>query len=107
MKKNLLILTIGFTLGAALIGCNNSSDKFIGKWQDPTESASSFTIIKTDKGIELQSSGESSTIRVDVDGNKLMVDGTTLTLDEQGNELSMPGLFNSKIIFKKINTEQK
>lgn len=91
-----------------MVSCGNKSqDVFIGKWQDVNESSSYFTISKTDKGLALIASNESSPIDIQIDGNNIVVDGATLTFDEKDNQLSLPGLFDTKIIFKKVNTEQK
>lgn len=104
MKNYLVKIVGGLGIGLLLSSCgNNATNKFVGTWQEVNESASYFVISKTDKGLVLKSPGESSTISVTISGNDLIVDGTNLTLDEKNNELSMTGLFDKKIIFKKVN----
>ena len=111
MKINSLGSKMAAVLAVASIfisGCGDSSaQKVIGNWQDAAESTSSFVISKTESGLVLQAAGESATLAVAIKGNALTVGDTTLTFDEQKNELSMLGLFNQQIVFKKINGDQK
>lgn len=107
MKKIVLVSALIGAMGL-LSSCGKSAEnKFVGTWQDATDASSSFTINSSDKGLLLQANGESATLAVSAQGDSLNVDGATLTLDEQKQELSMPGLFDSKIIFKKVAGEQK
>lgn len=111
MKKTLITTTLLaalVTTGVFLTACGGNADKnFIGTWQDASDTTATFTISKSDKGLVLQTTGESATIAVEASGNNLTVDGTTLTFDEQKQEMSAPGLFDSKIVFKKVGGEQK
>lgn len=109
MKKISIVLAIvALTIVAVfLVACGNSDAKYIGTWQDATDATSTFTISKGDKGLVLQTSGESSAVEADASGDTLTVDGAKFSLDEQKQELSADGLFDSKIIFKKISGEQK
>ena len=90
-----------------LASCGKSDNKYIGTWQDASDSNATFTISNSDKGLLLQTSGESATLAVTAHDDSLTVDGATFTLDEQKQELSTPGLFDSKIVFKKVAGEQK
>ena len=109
MKKySIMIVVIALVAVAIfLVSCGKSDDKYIGAWQDTSDSSPAFTISKSDKGLVLQATGESATIEVSASGDSLSVDGTTFTFDEQKQELSAPGLFDSKITFKKAAGEQK
>lgn len=104
--KKLTLFLIG-CIFVLVAGCSdNPAKKFVGTWQDVTESSSSFVIVKTEQGLSLQAPGESS-VAVTINGNALTVGDTTLTLDEQKEQLSMSGLFNSQIVFKKVLGVQK
>ena len=111
MKKNSIAISLAAALmlvGISLTACGNSADKnFIGTWQDASDASATFVISKSDKGLVLQTTGESATIAVEANGNNLNVDGTNFTFDEQKQELSAPGLFDSKIVFKKVVGEPK
>lgn len=111
MKKNLIVMLLIIVLvviGVFLTACGNNVDKnFIGTWQDANDTSATFVISKSDKGLVLQTTGESSTLAVEVKDNNLNIDGTTFTFDEQKQELSAHGLFDSKIVFKKVSGEQK
>lgn len=108
MKKILLfIVTIVGTM-VFLTSCGKSSEsKYIGTWQDVTDPSAAFTISNSDKGLVLKASGESATLAVTAHDNSLAVDGVIFTLDEQKQELSVSGLFDSKIVFRKVAGEQK
>ena len=109
MKKYLIALAviIFIVLAVFLASCGKSDNKYIGTWQDASDSNATFTISNSDKGLLLQTSGESATLAVTAHDDSLTVDGATFTLDEQKQELSTPGLFDSKIVFKKVAGEQK
>lgn len=111
MKKNSMAISLAAVLmlvGVSLIACGNSADKnFIGTWQDTNDANATFVISKSDKGLVLQTTGESATLAVEANGTSLNVDGTNFTFDEQKQELSAPGLFDSKIVFNKVAGEQK
>ncbi|HRG63319.1 MAG TPA: hypothetical protein PLP75_09945 [Burkholderiales bacterium] len=105
MSKKLTLLLMSCVI--ILAACSdNSTKKFVGTWQDVTESSSSFVIVQAEQGLSLQAPGESS-VAVTINGNALTVGDTTLTLDEQKEQLSMSGLFNSQIVFKKVLGVQK
>ncbi len=104
--KKLTLFLIGCILVFAAGCSDNPAKKFVGTWQDVTESSSSFVIVQTEQGLSLQAPGESS-IAVTVNGDTLSVGDTTLTLDKQKELLSMPGLFNNRIEFKKVSGVQK
>lgn len=107
--KKISVLLLALTGGAVfLTACGQNADsKYIGKWADASDATTTFEITKSDKGLVLQKSDASGTIAVTAQGDSLTVDGATLTLDEQKQELSLPGLFDSKIVFKKVVGEQK
>lgn len=106
MKKISRIIALFLPL--FMVACNDSAnEKFVGTWQDASSSMPAFVISKTDKGLVLQSTGESSSIAVQVSDNTLTVVDTKLTLDEQKHELSMPGLFGDPIVFKKVSKGDK
>lgn len=111
MKKNSIVISLAaalMLLGISLTACGNNADKnFIGTWQDASDANATFVISKSDKGLVLQTTGESATLAVEANGNNLNVDGTSFTFDEQKQELLSPGLFDSKIVFKKVAGEQK
>lgn len=108
MRKILLMVVIALVVAFVVVGCRDSATKkFVGTWQDINDSTPAFVISQTDKGLVLQSSGESSSIAVQVNGNTLTVADTKLTLDEQKHELSMPGLFGDQIVFKKVSGGDK
>ena len=111
MKKNSIAISLAAALmlvGISLTACGNNADKnFIGTWQDASDANATFVISKSDQGLVLQTTGESATLAVEAKDNDLNVDGTSFTCDEQKQELSAPGLFDSKIVFKKVAGEQK
>lgn len=104
MKKMSFFIVAALLVAVALflISCGKSESKYLGKWQDANDASATFTISKSESGLTLQTSGESNMIPVVATGDNLTVDGTTFTLDEQKQELSTNGLFDSKIVFKKI-----
>jgi hypothetical protein len=92
----------------SVVGCEDkSTTNFVGTWQMTTESVPSFIINKTEDKLIFKTIGESSGVDVQVKDNDLIVDGTTFTYDEKQNQLSVPGLFNTKITFKKVGESQK
>lgn len=109
--KKLLLITTALSFGATILlsSCSDSksADNYVGSWAQVNESEPSFSITKTEQGLSLQASGESNSINVIASGNSLTVDGTTFSYDEQKQELSTPGLFDTQIVFKKLPTEQK
>lgn len=109
MKKMSFLIVIAILIAVAvfIISCGKSESGYLGKWQDANDPSATFTISKSDSGLTLQTSGESNTIAAVATGNNLVVDGTTFTLDEQKQELSTNGLFDSKIVFKKITEAGK
>lgn len=107
MKKTTIIAIIAVVVIAIfLVSCGKSDEKFVGKWVETNNPNSSFVISKSDKGLVIQT-GESTTIPAEAKGTTLTVDGSTFNLDEQKQELSVDGLFDSKIVFKKIASEAK
>ncbi len=111
MKKISLVFVAAYSLAIAttLTSCSDSksADNYVGSWAQVNESEPSFSITKTEQGLSLQAAGESNSINVTASGNSLTVDGTTFSYDEQKQELSTPGLFDTQIVFKKLPTEQK
>lgn len=110
MKRISIFVSVIILVGIMifLVSCAKSTEsKFVGTWQDINDANTSFTVSKSESGLLLQASGESDTIVVTIQGDNLIVDGTTFILDEQKSELSTNGLFDNKISFKKVTGEQK
>lgn len=105
----MLIAISSLAIAVFLVSCSDSksADNYVGSWAQVNESEPSFSITKTEQGLSLQAAGESNSINVTASGNSLTVDGTTFSYDEQKQELSTPGLFDTQIVFKKLPTEQK